>query len=58
MDNIVDAMQTVPHDIQVRQLRHFYRADPAYGEGIARGLNVDLNEIAELESVGEPAPSK
>lgn len=43
--NLVDAMQTVPHDIQVRQLRHFYRADPAYGKGVALGLNVDPGEI-------------
>ena len=43
--NLVDAMLTVPHDIQVRQLRHFYRADPAYGKGVALGLNVDPGEI-------------
>jgi catalase len=28
----------------VRQLRHFYKADPAYGEGVARGLGVDAKE--------------
>ena len=50
--NIADSMQTVPRDIQVRQIRHFYRADPAYGEGIAQRLSVDLDEIVDVESVG------
>ena len=50
--NIVDSMQTVPHDIQVRQVRHFHKADPAYGEGVARGLGLDLTEIAETENTG------
>lgn len=54
--NIVDSMQTVPHDIQVRQVGHFYRADPAYGEGVARGLDLELSEIAEAEST-QLAPS-
>jgi catalase len=42
--NIVGAMQGVPRNIQVRQLRHFYKADPAYGEGVARGLGIDAKE--------------
>ncbi len=54
--NLVDSMQTVPHDIQVRQIRRFYRADPAYGEGVARVLGVDLAEITDAESE-ELAPS-
>ena len=42
--NIVGAMQGVPREIQVRQIRHFYKADPAYGEGVAKGLGVDAKE--------------
>jgi len=29
-------------DIQIRQIRHFYQADPAYGEGAAKALGIDL----------------
>ena len=52
IDNIVDSLLTVPHDIQVRQARHFYNADPTYGEGVAGGLSLDLSEIAEPEKAG------
>lgn len=43
--NIAGAMQGVPRAIQVRQLRHFYKADPAYGEGVARRLGIDVAEV-------------
>lgn len=43
--NLVQAMQGVPHEIQLRQVRHFYKADPAYGEGVAQGLGIDVNEV-------------
>ncbi|MCP4406757.1 MAG: catalase [Gammaproteobacteria bacterium] len=43
--NIVGAMQGVPREIQVRQIRHFTKADPAYGEGLARGLGIDPADI-------------
>ena len=39
--NIVRAMKTVPREIQLRQIGHFYRADPNYGLGVARGLGVE-----------------
>ena len=42
--NLVGAMQGVPREIQVRQIRHFYKADPAYGEGVAKGLGIDVKE--------------
>ena len=47
ISNIVDSMQTVPNDIKMRQVRHFHKADPDYGEGVASGLGLDLREIAE-----------
>ncbi len=40
------AMDSVPREIQVRQVRHFAKADPAYGEGVARGLGISPAEIA------------
>jgi catalase len=42
IENIVDAMQGVPTFIQERQIAHFYKADPAYGEGVARGLGLNV----------------
>jgi catalase len=38
IDNIVDSMKSVPPEIQARQLAHFYKADPRYGEGVEQGL--------------------
>ena len=40
--NIAEAMQGVPVEIVQRQLAHFYKADPSYGEGVARALGVEL----------------
>lgn len=31
-------MRTVPRDIQERAIKNFYKADPEYGDGIARTL--------------------
>ena len=44
--NIVSAMKTVPREIQERQIKHFYKADPAYGEGVAQGLGLPLSVAA------------
>jgi catalase len=44
--NIVNAMKTVPKDIQERQIGHFYKADPAYGEGVAKGLGLPVPKAA------------
>ena len=42
IDNLVRAMQSVHEEIQQRQISHFRKADPAYGEGVARGLGLIL----------------
>jgi len=42
IENIVNAMKSVPNEIQERQLGHFMKADPAYGEGVAKGLGLPL----------------
>jgi molybdopterin synthase sulfur carrier subunit len=39
VNSIVVAVQGIPQDIQARQIGHFLRADPAYGRGVARGLD-------------------
>jgi catalase len=44
--NIVGSMKSVPRRIQELQIQHFYKADPAYGTGVAKGLGLDVQEIA------------
>ncbi len=41
--NIVASMASVPRNIQLRQIEHFYKADPAYGEGVAKGLGIEID---------------
>jgi catalase len=43
--NIARHMASVPREIQMRQICHFFRADPAYGLGVAKALNVDISEF-------------
>ncbi len=31
-------------EIQIRQIHHFYKADPTYGAGVAKVLGIDLNK--------------
>jgi len=44
--NLAEAMQGVPERIVVRQLMHFYRADPNYGRGVAKKLGLDMEKFA------------
>ena len=46
IQNIVNAMKSVPKEIQERQIRHFHKADPAYGEGVAKGLGLPSPEMS------------
>ncbi|WEG13002.1 catalase [Pullulanibacillus sp. KACC 23026] len=43
INNIVAAMKPVNKDIQERQIEHFAKADPEYGERVAKGLGLSLN---------------
>ena len=43
INNIAGAMAGVSADVVDRQLQHFFRADAAYGEAIAKALGVQLN---------------
>jgi catalase len=47
--NIVAAMNSVPREIQLRQIGHFLKADRAYGEGVAQGLGIALAEALGVE---------
>jgi catalase len=43
VDNIVAAMKPVEReDIKLRQIQHFYKADPEYGECVANGLKLSV----------------
>ncbi len=53
ISNLVDHMGPVPREIQIRQTRHFYKADPAYGEGVAAGLGIDKADIASDVAVAD-----
>ena len=47
--NLVGAMKPVPEAIQVRQIRHFIKADRALGTGIAQGLGVSMDIVNSVE---------
>ena len=50
--NLVTPLKTVPRFIQVRQLGHFFRADPDYGTRVAAALGIAVDEIdGRLERV-------
>lgn len=40
MDALAGAMTGVPQEIALRQIGHFAKADPAYGEGVAKRLGL------------------
>ena len=42
IENIVGTMKGIPTYIQERQIAHFYKADPAYGRGVAQGLGMEI----------------
>jgi catalase len=44
--NIVNAMRSVPRHVQERQVGHFYKADPEYGRGVAKGLGLTVPAAA------------
>jgi len=46
IDNIVGSLVNgVPKRIQELQIQHFYKADPAYGTGVAKGLGLNIESI-------------
>jgi catalase len=43
--NIVGSLGQTPKRIQELQVKHFYKADPAYGSGVAKGLGLDIDAL-------------
>jgi len=46
ISNLAEAMQSVPERIMIRQLVHFYKADPDYGHGLAAKLGLEMDKLA------------
>ncbi len=46
ISNISGSLSHAPRNIQERQLCHFFRADPAYGEAVAKGIGISVEELA------------
>ncbi len=46
IQNLVNAMKTVPSEIQERQVAHFAKADLEYGKGVAKGLGLAVSAAA------------
>lgn len=42
INNIAGTMAGVSEDVIQRQLQYFFKADPAYGEGVAKALGINL----------------
>ena len=53
--NIVESLSAAKSEIQMRQLCHFFRADPNYGRLVAEGLGIAIDPSmmpAATQSVG------
>ena len=48
-ENTARSMAGVPREIQLRHIRHCLKADPAYGAGIAKALDIALSEVSTLK---------
>jgi len=44
-ENTARHMGDIPKEIKVKHILHCYKADPNYGKGIAKALNIPLSEI-------------
>jgi catalase len=44
-ENTGRAMGDAPKEIRLRHIRNCMKADPAYGEGVAKALGIPLNEV-------------
>lgn len=40
IENIVRSLKNTPKPIQENMVAHFRKADPAYGDGVAKGLGL------------------
>jgi catalase len=45
--NIVGSLSQTPKRIQELQVKHFYKADPVYGTGVAQGLGLNIDSLID-----------
>jgi len=45
-DNTARSLGGAPKDIQLRHIRNCLKADPAYGQGVAKALGIAMAELA------------
>ena len=50
-ENTARAMDGVPKEIQLRHIKHCWKADPDYGLGVASAIGISLSEVEK--SLGE-----
>jgi catalase len=43
--NTARSIGPAPREIQIRHIKNCYKADPAYGEGVAKALGVPMSEV-------------
>ena len=55
ISNIVGSLSGAPKRIQELQVQHFYKADPAYGAGVAKGLGLSIEGIKTSSGKGVAA---
>jgi catalase len=53
--NIVASMASVSREIQERQIRQFFKADPDYARGVAQGLGLRTEEVLNGQLAGSTA---
>ncbi|MDQ0154550.1 catalase [Robertmurraya andreesenii] len=44
-ENTANNMQGTTKEVQLRHINNCYKADPAYGEGVAKALGISLSEV-------------
>jgi len=44
-ENTARSIGDATREIQLRHIRHCRKADPAYGEGIAKALGIEMSEV-------------
>ena len=47
-----NAMDGVSEDVKHRHIRHCYKVDPEYGKGVAKALEIDINDV-DLEGTND-----
>jgi catalase len=46
-ENTARAMGDAPKEVKVRHIGNCLRADPAYGEGVAKALGIPMSEVGK-----------